>query len=100
MTERGEELSSAHLSSPLQDMQNREVSSHSHWEPHTLGQQAFSGKGQIVHILAFVRQEAKSRIACRYITREKTYFHKSFIGKIQNIVMIIIEYNFFGIQVY
>ena len=38
-----------------------------------------------------MNQEAKSRILCIYLTREKIDFHKSMVDEIQN---IIIKYNF------
>lgn len=61
--------------------------------------QNFSGEGQTVNILGTVSQEAKSRITCiYYITKENTGFHKIFIVKIQNMV-IIIE-SVFKINVY
>lgn len=63
-----------------------------------MGQQTFSVWSQIVNVLGYASQEAKSRLVCRYLCNEKTNFHRFFFDKIQN-TMIIIEYNLSEIQV-
>ena len=58
-------------------------------------QQSLSERGKIVNILGFVGQRRiTGYYVGKYVTRERTNFHKYFTGKIKNI-MIIIEYNDF-----